>query len=409
MSNFYLRHWDYLHQTAQPFYWTVFNHETAQSTRFNFKHDAIVYRKILPHATLYFHWYEQQFSKLNVSVEPPESHAELCRQRAQELRDTYSYLRLSFSGGADSLTALHSFVDNNIHLDEIVVVDYFDGSNYDDPMKSSGREIKLHALPHLKQIAHLIPNTKITVVNTTAKDDNDMFDDFSDDPEKHPTFDTLEGQLHFGVETWSLGKFMMQTPRENCCDIHGGSKVKLFKNRDRWYFYWVDGALSDLNMCAAYPEDFFISRNIPNLYLKTVYLLKNFYMAQKFDDTTINEFQDHPHNHPAYNVGLGRNLAAPLATYKTYFSSHNPMDWKNHFISGWHSTLFFKNVVNTPEGDRWMKHYKRNITSIIATSGDEWNVDKFGNPVPAFGRKGHLSRFYCLNDGRSYDSVDAKR
>jgi diphthamide synthase (EF-2-diphthine--ammonia ligase) len=42
---------------------------------------------------------------------------------------------LSFSGGADSLTALHSFVDNNIHLDEIVVVDYFDGSNYDDPMK----------------------------------------------------------------------------------------------------------------------------------------------------------------------------------------------------------------------------------------------------------------------------------
>jgi len=36
-------------------------------------------------------------------------------------------------------------------------------------------------------------------------------------------------------------------------------------------------------------------------------------------------------------------------------------------------------------------------------------VDKLGNPVPAFGRKGHLSRFYCLNDGRSYDSVDAKR
>jgi len=409
MTNFYLRQWDYLHETTQPFYWTVFNHETAHSTRFNFKHDAIVYRKTLPHATLYFHWYEEQFSKLNVALEPLESYSELCRQRAQELRDTYAYLRLSFSGGADSLTALHSFIDNNIHLDEIVVVDYFDGSNYDDPMKSSGREIKLHALPHLKQIAHLIPNTKITVVNTTAKDDNDMFGDFSDDPEKHPTFDTLEGQLHFGVETWSLGKFMMQTPREGGCDIHGGSKVKLFKNRDRWYFYWVDGAMSDLNMCAAYPEDFFISRNIPNLYLKTVYLLKKFYMSQQFDDATINEFQDDPKNHPALNIGLGRNTAPALATYKTYFSSHNPMDWKNHFISGWHSTLFFKNVVNTPEGDQWMKHYKRNITSIISTFGDEWNVDKLGNPVPAFGRKGHLSKFYCLNDGRAYDSVDAKK
>jgi hypothetical protein len=409
MSNYYLRNWEHIHQHTQPFYWTVFNHETAESTRFLYKHDATVYQKILPHATLYFHWYEDEFARLNVSIEPPESHAELCRQRAQELRDTYKYLRLSFSGGSDSLTALHSFVDNNIHLDEIVVVDYFDGSNLSDPMQSTSREIKLCALPHLKQIAHLIPITKITVVNTTAKDDDDMFIDYSDDPEKHPTFDTLEGELHFGIESWTVGKVMMQTYRENCCDIHGGSKVKLFKNKDKWYFYWVDGSMSDLNMCAAYPEDFFISRTIPNLYLKTVYLLKNYYISQNFDDATINKFHEHVENGPAYNFGLGRRTAQSLALYKTYHSSHNPLDWENHLISGWHSTLFFKNVVNTSEGDKWIKIYQRNIKSVIELARDEWNVDKLGNPVPAFGRKGHYSKFYCLNDGRAYDSVDAKK
>ena len=409
MSNFSLRQWEHLHQSDWSWYWTVFNHESNQSTQFNFKHDAVVYQKILPHATLYFHWYENEFARLNVTAEPPESHAELCRQRAQELRDTYNYVKLSFSGGSDSLTALHSFVDNNIHLDEIVVVDYFDGSNYVDPMESTGREIKLYALPYLREIANLIPKTKITVINTTPNDADELFGDFSNDPTKYPTFDSLEGQLHFGVESWAISKLAGQSYRENCCMIHGGSKVKLFKNKNRWYFYFIDSAMSDMNMAADHSEDFFISKNIPTLYLKTVYLLKNFYTSQKFDDTTINEFQDNPQNHPVYNAGMGRNVANGLAAYKTYLASHNALDWKNHSISGWHSHMFFKNVVNTSEGEKWIKNYSQNMQNIISISSNEWNVDKLGNPVPALGRKGHLSKFYCLNDGLAYDSTQAKQ
>lgn len=44
----------------------------------------------------------------------------LYRLRAEQLRNEYNYLVLSFSGGSDSYTVLRSFIDNNIHLDEIV-------------------------------------------------------------------------------------------------------------------------------------------------------------------------------------------------------------------------------------------------------------------------------------------------
>jgi hypothetical protein len=409
MNNFSIRQLESQYNPHHPdrtWYWTVFNHETAQSIQFNYKHDALIYQQTLPHATLYFHWHENQFAKLNVTLEPVESHAELCRQRAQELRNTYKYVRLFFSGGSDSLTALHSFVDNNIHLDEILISNYFDGDNYTDPTRSSGMEIKLYALPYIRKIAHLIPNTKITVVDPTVQDANEWFHNWGDNPENIPVFDSVEGQQRFGLDyNWLFLKVNRETTHEDWCDIHGGSKVRLFKNQDRWYFYAVDSMMSDMAN-AARSEDFFISKNIPTLYLKTVYLLKKFYMSQNFDDATVNEYHlNTSETGRAYNAAMGRNVAPGLAAYKLYYKTHDPDLWKNNFVSGWDCNNFFKNVVNTTEGQDWLKNYKRNINEMLLLSPGQWNVDQLGNPVPSFGRKGHLSKFYCLNDGMAYDST----
>ena len=62
------------------------------------------------------------FDSIDWTKEPVESLKELRKQRAQQLRDTYSYLVLYYGGGSDSSTVLNSFLDNNIKLDEIVVV-----------------------------------------------------------------------------------------------------------------------------------------------------------------------------------------------------------------------------------------------------------------------------------------------
>jgi len=411
MTNFSLRQWDKninSHYPSRPTYWSVLNHETNSSVIFHYKNDALIYQGLLPHATVYFHWYDQEMSRLNVSFEPIESHDELCRQRAQELRDTYKYLRLWFSGGSDSQTALNSFVNNNIFLDEIVIAEYPDGDNNVDKTASSNREIVLAAIPALKKISHLIPNTKITTIRGTNKDVDEWFTG-SDDPATIPGFDSVDGNVYFALDqTWAFCKINQRTDHDDFCDISGGSKVKLFKNKDLWYFYWVDASLHDMHNSPHY-EDFFISRNTPNLYLKTVYLLKRFFERQGYTDQQINDFYSNIPMQRLYNLGMGRATVPDISTFKLLWVDHDPIEWTKNFIGGWRCKTFYNNTINTDQGKRWKKKYDNTVQALLAIADGQWNLDKMGNQVPHMGRKGHLSKFYCLNDGLTYDSIQAKQ
>jgi hypothetical protein len=60
------------------------------------------------------------FDLFNWAEEPGVALRELYKIRAKQLREKYDYIRLEFSGGGDSTTAIFSFLLNNIHLDEIV-------------------------------------------------------------------------------------------------------------------------------------------------------------------------------------------------------------------------------------------------------------------------------------------------
>ena len=91
---------------------------------------------------------------------------ELYRIRAHQIRDTYDYVCLHFSGGADSSNILHSFIDNNIFLDEIVMFlpesDIKNLNNYDLSNRNSFAEIEFEAKRRLHEYRNKIhPDTKI--------------------------------------------------------------------------------------------------------------------------------------------------------------------------------------------------------------------------------------------------------
>ena len=67
------------------------------------------------------HWNfnEAVYGSYNWTVEPDISITELYKQRAQQIRDTYDYVVLMYSGGADSFNVLNSFLSNDIKIDEI--------------------------------------------------------------------------------------------------------------------------------------------------------------------------------------------------------------------------------------------------------------------------------------------------
>jgi hypothetical protein len=104
------------------------------------------------------------YAKIDWTVPIVETLDELYLRRAKQLRESYDYLVLYFSGGADSTNILKTFVDNNIFLDEIVMqypeptVKNFNAQ--DKSNKNIYSEIKYQAVPTLNNLA-LNPNTKI--------------------------------------------------------------------------------------------------------------------------------------------------------------------------------------------------------------------------------------------------------
>ena len=62
------------------------------------------------------------WNDFNFSIDPDMDWSNLLRQEAKYIRDTYTYIRIWYSGGSDSHLVLQSFADNNIFVDEIVEV-----------------------------------------------------------------------------------------------------------------------------------------------------------------------------------------------------------------------------------------------------------------------------------------------
>ena len=117
-----------------------------------------------------WHFNNEIFSKHNWSIEPELSLDALYNLRSKQIREKYDYVVLSYSGGADSHNILMSFIRQGLHIDEIVVNNMEKANkqftdlnvNNTDPTNTPA-EFRLQTVPRLKEIAVLIPRTKITV------------------------------------------------------------------------------------------------------------------------------------------------------------------------------------------------------------------------------------------------------
>ena len=99
-----------------------------------------------------FHYNDQIWDQLDWAVEPKPSLEDLYLLRAQQLRDKYKTLILRFSGGADSMNILRTFVDNNIKIDVITVNEYTQITNSDRQTHPGSIEKIQVALPFLDQL-----------------------------------------------------------------------------------------------------------------------------------------------------------------------------------------------------------------------------------------------------------------
>jgi hypothetical protein len=119
-------------------------------------------------ADISWDFHQERFRKIDWWKEPELSLRDLYKIRAQQIRDEYDYVVVMFSGGADSTNVLHSFLSNNIHVDEIIAGVPLSGlrdfkATTDKRSDNNASEWLLTTMPALHEISMLHTNIKITI------------------------------------------------------------------------------------------------------------------------------------------------------------------------------------------------------------------------------------------------------
>jgi len=112
---------------------------------------------------LQWHFNQDQYRAYDWTQEPTETLDELYRRRAQQIRDSYDYIVVWYSGGSDSWCVLDSFLKNDIKIDEIAHCH----SLAADSNKHSvfNEEIFYTAIPTTQKILERYPDIKHRVVD----------------------------------------------------------------------------------------------------------------------------------------------------------------------------------------------------------------------------------------------------
>lgn len=132
--------------------------------------------------------------RLNVSL------LEMYRLRAQQLRQKYKWLVVCWSGGGDSTTMLESFLDNNIHIDELLILWPVSKSvgKYQPSLDTNNSnfmsEWDYSIRPRLDKLRAQYPKLNITI--------RDTFEDPPLDEDREDTMLIVEKHSYGTIQKW---------------------------------------------------------------------------------------------------------------------------------------------------------------------------------------------------------------
>jgi hypothetical protein len=169
------------------------------------------------------------------------------RRRAQQLREKYDYLLLTFSGGGDSTNVLDSFILNNIHLDEVMVwwPRHLTAGKYvpnpSEDAKNYSSEWDYLIEPKLKWLEKVAPRTKITIVDNLV--------DLKPEESKDDLTKITVRHTWNGIKRWQGFDSVLeqrQKTHKNCAIIMGINPPVIAKMKRHFLVYFVDSLANAL-------------------------------------------------------------------------------------------------------------------------------------------------------------------
>jgi hypothetical protein len=205
------------------------------------------------------------WNDFNFSIDPDMDWSNLLRQEAKYIRDTYTYIRIWYSGGSDSHLVLQSFADNNIFVDEIVCMKSGIGD--------ADYEINQYAIEQIKK--YNLINTKVTIIDPTV---NDYVEYYTKDWSKK---DIPEWNYHFRM-IYHNKLSQDEHRKDKTINVFGAEPPRLIHKNNHWYMYFLDADIEE-----SYNKYNFFVEN-PILHAKQCHMLLKAIKQYK----TVNEYNE---------------------------------------------------------------------------------------------------------------------
>lgn len=229
-----------------------------------------------------WHFNDEVWSACDWRSEPAADLRDLYRQRAEHLRNSYDYLVLWYSGGADSNAALDAFIENNIHLDE--VVSWTNYSATGDRYDFCNGEIFNVACPKIQRIQQTRPLLKHRVLDICESlvaffaDPTAGTEWIYDTNCVSAAINAARPRLISQVRDWN----QLADSGKRVAFITGTDKPRLYQHSDgHWSFRFID--MFDNSVTPAQqlsqnimfsPEFFFWSPDSPQIVIKQAHVIK---------------------------------------------------------------------------------------------------------------------------------------
>ena len=222
------------------------------------------------------------YSKFDWTKRPPGTLKEHYKNRAQQLRDSYDHIIIPFSGGMDSWTVLHSFLSNNLHVDEIWTnwplkqMKYQQVNDLDRNEINFFSEFKYAVMPVLEYVKKNFPKTNIVINDYSSVYQND-FD------ENNIRLVTSWQNMSAPQRSHGQSEMCALALKHNkrVARVYGFDKTKIRVVDNKFYAFFTDTFGSGNIPTGEVSEFFYHSPNAPLIPILQAHCLKDELMNRK--------------------------------------------------------------------------------------------------------------------------------
>ena len=250
---------------------------------------------------------EDKFNNIDTPKESETYIYELYKQRAIQLRKDYDYIVLIYSGGIDSHTILETFLENDIHLNEICT---FSNNDVESKTSKFNQEVYNAVVPFVETLDLKKLGTKFRFINV-----GQMIIDQMSDPFHFENFEYYNNVLTAWRTAVNSRVLKSNIPEhrklteegKSVCYIWGYDKPTV-KIVDQEYCLlipdafsggtgakqYINNHLSNDEFNNFYDEAFYICREFPEIPIKQGHMLANLMLTMDSNDSRVKNLWEIP-------------------------------------------------------------------------------------------------------------------